>query len=46
MKAILNLALKWNWISDNPMRYVKQIIVEQKERLSFNEIELKLYGSR
>ncbi|MBK8552809.1 MAG: tyrosine-type recombinase/integrase [Ignavibacteria bacterium] len=42
MKAILNLALKWNWISENPMRYVKQIIVEQKERLSFNEIELKV----
>lgn len=42
MKAILNLALKWNWISENPMRYVKQIIVEQKERLSFSDIELKV----
>jgi len=42
MKAIFNLALKWNWISDNPMRYVKQILVEQKERLSFSDIELRL----
>ncbi len=42
MKAILNLALKWNWISENPMRFVKLIIIEQKERLCFNEIELKV----
>lgn len=42
MKAIFNIALKWNWINDNPMRYVKQIITEQKEKLSFSDIELKV----
>ncbi len=42
MKAILNLALKWNWINENPMKYVKLLLIEQKEKLSFNEIELKV----
>jgi len=42
MKAIFNIALRWNWINENPMKYVKLFIIEQKERLSFNEIELKI----
>jgi len=42
LKAIFNIALRWNWINENPMKYVKQIITEQKERLSFNDFELKV----
>ena len=42
LKAIFNLALKWDWINENPLRYVKQISIAQKERLCFNDIELKV----
>lgn len=42
MKAIFNIALRWNWINENPMKYVKQIITEQKEKLSFSDIEIKI----
>lgn len=42
MKAIFNIALRWDWTNENPMKYIKLIITEQKERLCFNEIEIKV----
>lgn len=42
LKAVFNLALKWNLINNNPAKDVKKFSIEQKERLSFNDTETKL----
>lgn len=42
IKAIFNLAVKFNFISSNPCKSIKKISIPQKDRLSFNEIEVKL----
>ncbi len=41
IKAIFNLALKWNLINSNPAQYVQKFRIEQNEILCFNDIELK-----
>lgn len=40
LKAIFNTAFKWNFIKLNPAKEVKQMIVNQKERLAFKEEEI------
>lgn len=42
IKAIFNIAFRFNWINSNPCNEVKKISIPQKERLSFNHIEIKL----
>ena len=42
LKAIFNLAVKLNFIQHSPVKYIKQFSLPQKERLSFNEAELKI----
>jgi integrase len=42
MKAIFNIAIRLNFLEINPCKYIKKIAIPQKDRLSFNEIELKL----
>jgi len=42
IKAIFNIAIRFNWINKNPCNAVRKISIPQKDRLSFNEIEVKL----
>ena len=42
LKAILNFAVRWNYIKHNPAKEVNQMIVEQKEKLSFSDSEVEL----
>jgi integrase/recombinase XerD len=42
IKAIFNLALKWDFISFSPAKEVKKFSIEQKEILSFSDSELKI----
>lgn len=42
IKAIFNIALRFNWINSNPCNAVKKISIPQKDRLCFNELEIKL----
>lgn len=42
IKAIFNLAVKFNFIYTNPCKDIKKISIPQKERLCFNEIEVSL----
>ncbi len=42
MRAIFNIALKWNWITNNPTKEVKLLLITQKEKLAFSETELKI----
>lgn len=42
IRAIFNIALKWNWINNNPMKGVKLLLISQKEKLAFTESELTL----
>ena len=41
MRAIFNIAIKWEWINKNPMNAVKLLLITQKEKLAFTETELK-----
>ncbi len=42
MRAIFNIALKWNWITINPTKEVNLLLITQKEKLAFSETELKI----
>jgi len=42
IKAIFNLAVKFNFINSNPCNSIKKVSIPQKDRLCFNEFELKL----
>ncbi len=42
IKALFNIAVRFNWIISNPCNSVKKIAIPQKERLSLNEIEIKM----
>jgi len=42
IKAIFNIAIRFNWIEKNPSKDIKKISIPQKERLCFNDLELKL----
>lgn len=42
LKAIFNLALKWNWINSNPMKDVKEFKTPEREHLSFSNDELTM----
>lgn len=41
-KAIFNIAIRFNWLNSNPCNAIKKISIPQKERLCFNQIEVKL----
>lgn len=41
IKAIFNLALRWDLLNVSPAQYVEKFRIEQKEILCFNDIELK-----
>lgn len=41
-KAVFNIAIRFNWLNSNPCNAIKKISIPQKERLCFNQIELKL----
>ena len=42
IKAIFNYAIRFNWINVNPCISIKKLSIPQKERLCFNDIEIKL----
>ena len=42
IKAIFNIAIKWNWLEENPVNKVNLISIPQKEILSFSDSEIKL----
>ena len=42
LKAVLNLAIKWNWINENPMKAVKLLDIPEKQHKAFNENEINL----
>ena len=41
IKAIFNLALRWQWINNNPAKYVSKFRIEQHEILCFTNNELR-----
>jgi integrase len=41
LKAVFRLAVRWRMIKDNPCQYVHQFIVNEKEKLSFENYELE-----
>lgn len=41
LKAIFNLAIKWNALKINPCKFVSQYIVNEKEKLSFDDEDLE-----
>lgn len=46
IKAIFNLALKWDFIADNPAKEVRKFKIEQKEILNFTDTELQTIFTR
>ncbi len=42
IKAVFNIAIRFNWINSNPCNAVKKISIPQKDRLCFDENEVKL----
>ncbi|HMQ70129.1 MAG TPA: tyrosine-type recombinase/integrase [Ignavibacteria bacterium] len=42
IKAIFNIALRFNWIHSNPCDSIKKIAIPQKDRLIFSDSEIKL----
>ncbi len=42
LKAALNIALRFNWIKENPANNVKKVIISEKERLCFEPEQIKL----
>jgi len=42
IRAIFNLAIQWGYIEKNPCKGVKQYHLDEKERLSFTEEEIKI----
>jgi site-specific recombinase XerD len=42
MKAAFNIALRFDWISINPVKSVKKILITQKEYLSFTETQVNI----
>ncbi|MBN1633996.1 MAG: site-specific integrase [Ignavibacteria bacterium] len=42
LKAIFNIAIRFEWININPVNKVKKLSIPEKERLSFTEEEFKL----
>jgi integrase len=42
LKAIFNIAIRFEWISENPVIKIRKLSIPEKERLSFNEIEFKI----
>jgi integrase len=42
IKAIFNLALKWNWINTNPLKDIKQFPIPEKQRIAFNNSEINI----
>jgi integrase len=41
LKALFNLAIKWEMIKENPCQYVQQYSVNEKEKLNFEDFEIK-----
>jgi len=46
IKAIFNLALRWDLLNSSPAQYVQKFRIEQKEILCFNEVEVKYLLSK
>lgn len=42
LKALFNLAIKWNWLDRNPLKDVKEFHIPEKKPLSFSDTEIKL----
>lgn len=42
IRSIFNLAIKFNFISTNPCNGIKKLSIPQKDRLSFNDAEVKM----
>ncbi|WP_276975774.1 site-specific integrase [Flavobacterium filum] len=43
LKSMFNIGVKFGFMSSNPASPIKQLLLPQKERLSFNDSELKLF---
>ena len=46
LKAVFNLAIKWNWLNKNPLRYVRLLSIIEKEKLSFSKSDIELIINR
>jgi len=42
LKAIFNLALKWNWLNVNPMKDVKEFAIPEREHIAFSNDEITM----
>lgn len=45
LKAIFNLAVRWKWVLESPMKEVKQFTIPQKEPITFTDAEIQLLHS-
>lgn len=42
LKAIFNIAIRFNWLDSNPVNQIKKLKINDKERYSFNSDEIAL----
>lgn len=42
IKAVFNIAIRFNWLESNPCNSIKKVSIPQKERLCFNDLEVRL----
>jgi site-specific recombinase XerD len=42
IKAVFNIAIRFEWVSDNPLKYVKKLTIPEKEYLAFTRDETGL----
>jgi len=43
MKAIFNIAIRFDWIYKNPVKGVKKLSIPEKEHLAFSDSQIKLF---
>jgi integrase len=42
LRAIFNIAIRFEWVSDNPLKYVKKLTIPEKEYLAFTRDETEI----
>lgn len=43
MKAIFNIAIRFEWIYKNPVKGVKKLSIPEKEHLAFTDLQIKMF---
>lgn len=42
LKAIFNLAVKWNWLLKSPLKDIKEFSTPEKEHIAFSDLQINL----